>query len=99
LNQFRREWNLPDISIPSFNKYIDQDQLIESVSDILDIIEIKNFTSTYYIGTRVLKPLLINALGQNIDVADPDMEWNRWFSQLPSWGDYGTQKLFVFRKR
>jgi hypothetical protein len=26
------------------------------------------------------------------------MEWNRWFAQLPAWGDYGTQKLFVFRK-
>ena len=33
-----------------------------------------------------------------IDAADPRMEWNRWFSQLPSWGDYGTQKLFVFQK-
>jgi hypothetical protein len=32
-------------------------------------------------------------------VADPEIEWNRFFSQLPEWGDYGTQKLFVFRKR
>ena len=26
-------------------------------------------------------------------------EWNRWFAQIPAAGDYGTQKLFVFRKR
>jgi hypothetical protein len=43
--------------------------------------------------------LLDRALGGVIDVANPNMEWNRWLSQLPAWGDYGTQKLFVFRKR
>ena len=26
------------------------------------------------------------------------MEWNRWFAQLPAAGDYGTQKLMIFRK-
>jgi len=62
-------------------------------------MEMVNFSSTYYIGTRVLKPLLIKALSADIDVADPDMEWNRWFAQLPAWGDYGTQELFIFKKR
>lgn len=61
-------------------------------------MEVSNFSSTYYVATRVIKPLLIQALGTQIDVADANMEWNRWFSQLPSWGNYGTQKLFVFRK-
>ncbi len=45
-----------------------------------------------------MQPLLIQALGMKIAVADPNMEWNRWFAQLPACGDYGTQKLFVFRK-
>jgi hypothetical protein len=62
-------------------------------------MDIVNFASTYYVGTRVLKPLLNQALGSVVDVANPNMEWNRWFSQLPASGDYGTQKLFVFRKR
>jgi hypothetical protein len=47
----------------------------------------------------VLKPLLARATGLNVDAADPLMEWNRWFASLPPAGDYGTQKLFVFRKR
>jgi len=51
------------------------------------------------VGTRVLKPLLIRALGADIDVADPNMEWNRWCAQLPSCGDYGVQKLFIMMKR
>jgi len=56
-------------------------------------------SQAYYLGTRVLKPLLAQALGATVDVANPDMEWNRWFARLPAFGDYGTQKLFVFRKR
>jgi hypothetical protein len=63
------------------------------------LLELVNFASTYYVGTRVLKPLLNQALGGLVDVADPKMEWNRWFAQLPAAGDYGTQKLFVFQKK
>ena len=65
----------------------------------LELVDLVNFSSTYYVATRVLKPLLAQALGSKIDVASPDSEWNRFFSLLPSWGDYGTQKLFVFKKK
>jgi ubiquinone/menaquinone biosynthesis C-methylase UbiE len=98
LNSFRREWGLPDIPMPPFNQYLDQKEVIQTVSTDLRLIELDNFSSTYYVGTRVLKPLLIQALGAKIDVADPNMEWNRWFAELPSWGNYGIQKLFVFEK-
>ena len=99
LNQFRREWGLPDIPMPPFNQYLDEKQVIEATAGELDLVDVVNFASTYYVGTRVLKPLLNQALGGVVDVANPNMEWNRWLSQLPAWGDYGTQKLFVFQKR
>lgn len=98
LNMFRREWGLSDIPMPPFNQYVDEGKVIEAVSPALRLVELSNFASTYYVGTRVLKPLLIQALHARADVANPDMEWNRWFAQLPAWGDYGTQKLFIFRK-
>jgi ubiquinone/menaquinone biosynthesis C-methylase UbiE len=98
LNQLRREWSLPDIPMPPFNRYLDQQKVIEAVAPELQLRDLVNFASTYYVGTRLLKPLLIQALGLPINVADPSMEWNRWFAQLPPWGDYGTQKLFVFEK-
>jgi ubiquinone/menaquinone biosynthesis C-methylase UbiE len=97
LNAFRHEWGLPDIPMPSFNCYVDEDTLVNAAPD-LRLLKALNFASTYYVGTRVLKPLLIQALGAEIDVADPNMHWNRWFAQLPSGGNYGTQKLFVFQK-
>jgi len=99
LNAFRREWQLPEISMPVFNNYLDREKMVEDLSAELELLESGNFASTYYVGTRILKPLLIRALGLEIDAADPQMEWNRWFSLLPSWGDYGTQELFVFRKK
>jgi len=99
MNKFRQEWGMADIPMPAFNQYLDEDQLIEALAPDLELREMVNFSSTYYVGTRVLKPLLAQALGSEINVANPDMEWNRWLSQLPAAGDYGTQKLFVFMKK
>jgi ubiquinone/menaquinone biosynthesis C-methylase UbiE len=98
LNRFRREWGMDDIPMPPFNQYLDQDSVVSAVADRLQLVEILNFASTYYVGTRVLKPLIAKAANVPVNVADPAAEWNRWFSQLPAAGDYGTQKLFVFRK-
>ena len=98
LNQFRREWGLDDIPVPPFNHYLDEDKLAGELPGGLKLAEVINFASSYYIGTRVLKPLLTKALGNAVNPADPNMEWNRWFSQLPACGDYCTQKLFVLTK-
>ena len=99
LNAFRREWHLPEIPMPPFNRYLDQEDVCKAVASRLELVDLVNFASTYYVGTRVIKPLLAQVLGAAVNVANPEMEWNRWFAQLPAWGDYGTQKLFVFRKR
>jgi SAM-dependent methyltransferase len=96
LNEFRREWGLPDIPMPPFNLYLDQDRVADATRDIFRLEQIVDFASTYYVGTRVIKPLLAREAGVN--AADPDMHWNRWFSLLPAAGDYGTQKLFVLRR-
>ena len=99
LNALRAEWGLAPIPTPAFNEYLDEERIVKAGSPELEIIEILNFTSTYFVGTRLLKPLLAKALNTAMDVANPEHEWNRWFAMLPAWGDYGTQKMFVFRKR
>ena len=99
LNDLRREWGLPDIPMPGFNSYLDEQKVIDFMAAEFELVELVNFASTYFVGTRLLKPLLARALGGKMDPANPNAEWNRWFSTLPAWGDYGTQKLFVFRKR
>jgi SAM-dependent methyltransferase len=99
MNSFRGEWGLPDIEMPPFNNYLNEELLLAETASVLAPVDIVNFASTYFVGTRVLKPLLVRALKIDVDVADPNLNWNRWFSQLPAAGDYGTQKLFVLRKR
>jgi ubiquinone/menaquinone biosynthesis C-methylase UbiE len=98
LNALRREWGLTDIAMPDFNNYLDEEKVIAELQGDCVLEELVNFASTYFVGTRVLKPLLARATGAAIDVADPQSELNRWFASLPAWGDYGTQKLFAFRK-
>jgi hypothetical protein len=99
LNKFRKEWQLSEIPMPSFNNYLDREQVIKDLAPHTDLVETAHFSSTYFVGTRVLKPLLVKALGTDIDAFDPQMEWNHWFAQMPAWGDYGTQELFVFKKK
>ena len=99
LNDLRREWDLPDIPMPGFNSYLDEQKVIDFMAEELELMELVNFASTYFVGTRLLKPLLARALGGKMDPANPNAELNRWFSMLPAYGDYGTQKLFVFRRR
>lgn len=98
LNRLRAEWGLPEIPIPSFNEYLDQERVVAELEGKMRLVEISNFASTYYVGTRVLKPLLHQVSHAPLEVADPTSEWNRWFAALPAAGDYGTQKLFVFEK-
>jgi ubiquinone/menaquinone biosynthesis C-methylase UbiE len=98
LNEFRGEWGLDQIPMPPFNQYLDENKVVSAVGSEMQLVELSNFASTYYVGTRVLKPLLAQATKAPLTVADPNAQWNRWFSQLPAAGDYGTQKLFVFRK-
>jgi ubiquinone/menaquinone biosynthesis C-methylase UbiE len=99
LNSFRSEWGLQPVPEPPFNNYVDDELARNAAPDLLDLVEISNFASTYFVGTRVLKPLLANVVGNGVDPARAEMEWNRFFSLLPAVGDYGTQKLFIFRRR
>jgi ubiquinone/menaquinone biosynthesis C-methylase UbiE len=99
LNLFRSEWGLDQIPIPPFNTYLDEVKVIETLQSKMELIQIVNFASTYFVGTRVIKPLLARLLGMEEKVAEPSMHWNKWFAQIPSFGDYGTQKLFIFKKR
>jgi SAM-dependent methyltransferase len=99
LNALRREWGLPDIPMPPFNLYLDQERVVEAVSSELELEEISDFASSYYVATRFLKPLLARATQVDVDVADPEAEFNRWAASLPPAGDYATQKLFLLRRR
>jgi ubiquinone/menaquinone biosynthesis C-methylase UbiE len=99
LNALRQEWGLDPIGMPHFNQYLDEERVVEHLAPVARLVEIRNFASSYFVATRVVKPLLAKSASRPIDVAAPLMEWNRLASMLPAAGDYGTQKLFVFERR
>jgi hypothetical protein len=99
LNKFRAEFGFAPLPQPPFNNYIDEAVAAEAAGDVLRLLEIEQFSSTYYLGTRVFKPLLAKLLDNAIDPARADMELNRLFSLLPSVGDYGVQKLFIYQRK
>jgi ubiquinone/menaquinone biosynthesis C-methylase UbiE len=96
LNQLRLWFDMPVIPMPAFNLY-----LTDSVFDGCGLEPVKkvDFSSTYFLGTRVLKPLITRLINNGANAADPESEINKLFSKLPAHGDYGIQKMFVFTKR
>lgn len=99
LNGLRAVFGMSPIPVPSFNEYLDEDRVVEFLAPTLELVERVDFASSYFLVTRVLKPLVARIGFLGVDPADPGSRWNRWATRLPAWGDYGTQKLFVFRKR
>lgn len=99
LNRFRAQWQLEDIGIPDQNRYIDEEFILEVLKKhSMQLVQINNFASTYFVMTRIIKPLFSYARGMENNIVDPNLEWNRFSSLLPSFGDYGIQKLFIFQK-
>lgn len=95
LNKLRQEFGLQPIPQPWFNLYLDEEKLFPFMEkNNLQRIEVINFSSTYYIGSRVIQPFVI---GKNKE-PDYNSEINHLFSLLPSYGNYGTQKIYRFRK-
>lgn len=99
LNEFRTEWELEEIPMPSFNNYLKEKDLLRLASVHFRLVETSHFSSSYFVGTRILKPLLNRLLKKGMNATEPMTHWNRWCSSLPACGDYGPQKLFVFEKR
>jgi ubiquinone/menaquinone biosynthesis C-methylase UbiE len=99
LNRLREEWGLPAILMPPFNLFLDEEQFLPQAERLFRVQEVSCFMSSYFVGTRFLKPLLARVAPVPVDVADGDMEWNRLMAALPPVGDYGKVKLFVLMKR
>src|SRR5713226_2354857 len=57
LNALRVEWGLPPIPQPTFNLYLDEAELQSSAGPELELDAVQNFASSYFVATRVLKPL------------------------------------------
>ena len=95
LNSLRNIAGLYEIKTRWHNIYIDEDYVLDAIKNKFDLIEINNFTSTYYIGSRIF-----NAV-QTTEGQEPDYlsKINVVAATLPDIGDYVYLKLLVLRKK
>ena len=95
LNALRAAFGLGELAEPWHNLYLDEDLVLPQIDHLYELLDIEAFSSTYYLGSRVLQPFVIGPSSE----PTYDSEINKLFSQLPAYGDYGYQKLFVLKKR
>jgi SAM-dependent methyltransferase len=95
LNELRRAVGLHDLPIRWHNLYIDEDQLIEFIQPYFILADIDNFSSTYYIASRVFNAKLAYEKDEEPDyMADINLVG----TALPPIGDYGLLKILVLQK-
>lgn len=94
LNRLRGEFGLPSLSQPWHNKYLDK-QVIDHIYKNF-VVEIDyDYSSSYYIISRAIHPLIKKlSNGNKLEYLS---EINRLASQIPNFGDYGTQRIFVLK--
>ena len=98
LNQARQLANLPPLTAPTFNRYLNERILEKFVRRYFSIVSIQKFSSIYYLGSRFLRYLVK-------DESEPDTYLNpinMYFAELEKKhdsGDFGAQKLYVLEKR
>ena len=96
INRIRKRFGMSKTPIRWHNKYLDEKKLLPYLNKKFEKVVSKDFSSTYYIGSRVIQPLILKPLKKEPSY---DFFLNWFFSYFPSCGNYGIQKLFVCRKK
>jgi hypothetical protein len=96
INLFRKKTGLEEISSPWHNRYFIESELNDfSKENYMKLIEMNSFTSTYYFLSRV-----INAWQAKNNSEEPsyDAPINQLSLELPSIGNFGQTKLWIWSK-
>ena len=98
INKVRQLGNFPPLVMPDFNLYLKEEQLEQFLVKYFDIVEIRKFSSIYYVATRFLRYLTMNK--NEKDSFQNDLNnYFTGFNVTDQSGDFGIQKLYVLRKK
>lgn len=96
INSFREKVDLEKITPPWHNRYLLESELEDfSKQGVLTIVEKSSFTSTYYFLSRVVNAWQAK---QNGEEPSYDSIINKLAIHLPSIGDFGQTKLWVWKR-
>lgn len=96
LNSLRRLAGLPEIQPPWHNHYLSEADLLPYAQTLFQSEGVDNYSSLYYVASRVFNAYLAKLEGKEPDYYHPI---NQLAAGLPSFGDYGQGKIFLLRKR
>ena len=97
INDYRKGVELDEILPPWHNRYFVEAELEEfSKESYLKLIERNNFTSTYYLLSRVVNAALAK---RNSEEPSYDSPINQLAFSLPPIGDFGQTKIWVWTKK
>ena len=94
LNGLRQRVGLSPIPLHWHNLQLDEEAFLARIPPTLEHLETDNFGSLYYVASRVFNAKITPAG----EAPDYMAAINRIARELPSFGDYGPHKLFLFEK-
>jgi ubiquinone/menaquinone biosynthesis C-methylase UbiE len=96
LNKLRKKFNLPEIKKPRHANLLEDEVLREMAGEFFDLISVEDNTSPYYLVSRIIYPFLRNITGGEIKRSSMI---NLFGSYLPSMGNLGVNKRYVFKRK
>lgn len=97
INFLREKLNLEPITPPWHNRYFPDENIAELQNFApIQLVEVNNFSSTYYFLSRVLNAALAAQANQ---MPSYDSPLNKLALSLPSIGDMGQGKIWVWKKK
>ena len=97
LNALRKLGGLPPLEPPSYNLYLDEEVLEPFLKEHFQIVEVKKFSSLYYVASRFLRELAMNE-GEAQSYDHPINEFFKLWPSTAQSGDFGLQKAYVLKK-
>lgn len=95
INALRKAIGLHELPVRWHNYYLDEDRVLQFIQPYFRLIAIDNFSSTYYIASRVINAKLAHERGEEPNYMD---DINRVAAMLPPIGDCGLLKILVLQK-
>lgn len=98
INAIRAIAQMKPLTTPKFNLYLEERQLEWFLKKYFHLVEIKKFSSIYYVASRFLRYLTMKK-GQQDTYVNPINNFFAKYPETENSGDFGIQKLYVLRKK
>jgi ubiquinone/menaquinone biosynthesis C-methylase UbiE len=95
-NRLRVAMGLPPIPVRWHNHFFDEEEFVREVGKNFDSVVIDNFSSSYYLATRIIYSAGCHSIGEEPDYFHPI---HQTAGQLPVIGDFSPIKLVSMRRK